>query len=101
MSEIREEILFTTDDDFWRSWIENREMLARAKGFRTGETLLGRKTLMATPCKVTVAVTVGLGAGPVDITDDLVAFSFEETAQGVGESLRSVCNRWYRPSLSA
>jgi hypothetical protein len=31
MSEIREEILFNADDDFWRSWIENREMLAEAK----------------------------------------------------------------------
>src|ERR1700741_1473173 len=42
---------------------------------------------MATPRKVTVALTFGLGAGPVDITNDLVAFSFEEAAQMVGESL--------------
>ena len=31
MSDIREEILFTADDDFWRAWIENKEMLAQAK----------------------------------------------------------------------
>jgi hypothetical protein len=31
MSDRREEILFTGDDDLWRAWIENREMLAQAK----------------------------------------------------------------------
>jgi hypothetical protein len=42
---------------------------------------------MSTPRKVSVAIQVGLGAGPVGVTDDLVSFAFEETAQGVGESL--------------
>ena len=42
---------------------------------------------MATPRKVSVAVTIGLGAGPVDVTNDLVAFTFEENAQLVGETL--------------
>ena len=31
MSDAREELLFTADEDFWRSWIENKEMLADAK----------------------------------------------------------------------
>jgi hypothetical protein len=31
MSDPREEILFTADDDFCCSWIENKEMLAQAK----------------------------------------------------------------------
>ena len=42
---------------------------------------------MAKPRKVSVAVAAGLVAGPVDVIDDLVSFTFEETAQGVGESL--------------
>jgi hypothetical protein len=31
MSEIREEILFAGDEDFWRSWIENKEMVAQLR----------------------------------------------------------------------
>jgi hypothetical protein len=31
MSDIREEIFFTADDDFWRAYIEDREMLGQAK----------------------------------------------------------------------
>ena len=42
---------------------------------------------MAKPRKVSVAVAAGLVAGPVDVIDDLVSFTFEERAQGVGESL--------------
>ena len=42
---------------------------------------------MAKPRKVSVAVAAGLVAGPVDVIYDLVSFTFEETAQGVGESL--------------
>jgi uncharacterized protein len=42
---------------------------------------------MATPRKVSVSLTVGLGARPVDITNDLVAFTFEEAAQLVGETI--------------
>jgi hypothetical protein len=31
MSEIREEILFSADGNFWRSWIEGREMIAQER----------------------------------------------------------------------
>jgi hypothetical protein len=31
MSEIREELLFSADDTFWRQYIENREMLAQLR----------------------------------------------------------------------
>jgi hypothetical protein len=41
---------------------------------------------MATPRKVSVSLTVGV-ASQVDVTNDLVAFSFEESAAGVGESI--------------
>jgi hypothetical protein len=31
MSDPREEILFAADDNFWRSWVENKEMLAQLR----------------------------------------------------------------------
>ena len=31
MSDIREEILFAADENLWRSWIENKEMLAQLR----------------------------------------------------------------------
>jgi hypothetical protein len=47
---------------------------------------------MATPRKVSVSIQVGLRANLIDITNDLVAFTFEEAAQMVGESLDIVVN---------
>jgi hypothetical protein len=31
MTDIREEILFAADENFWRSWIENKEVLAQLR----------------------------------------------------------------------
>jgi hypothetical protein len=31
MSDPREEILFAADENFWRAWVENKEMLAQLR----------------------------------------------------------------------
>jgi hypothetical protein len=41
---------------------------------------------MAIPRKVTVAITVGL-CQSVDVTNDITAFTFEESIAGAGETI--------------
>jgi hypothetical protein len=49
MTDNREEILFAADENFWRSWIENNEVLAQLRDSELAKRFLGREAVTLPP----------------------------------------------------